>query len=226
MLKFISTILLIITSASFQYSVAETINTTDTFNIYDLKKGVVSISNNVLKRPYGYASMGFASGFIIDKELGIIITNSHVADNTSINEIKVSFYNGKEITAHCLYADPWHDFSFLKVNPEDLPESAEALSFANYDPKIETKITMLGNNQNQNYSVQEGSINSLYDSIGFFPIQTMTISMNVRGGSSGSAVVNSKGEVMGIVFGSGDTFAYAIPVQYLRDAFEKIKLGI
>ena len=202
------------------------VNKSEDIDVYSLKKGVVSIYNNVIKSPY-LRSGGYAgSGFVIDKKLGIIVTNSHVANNSSVNDIKVSFFNGKEIEATCLYADPWHDFSFLKVAPEELPEGSEALSFADYKPKAETKIIMIGNNQNQNYSIQEGSINSLYDNVGFFSNHSMIISMNVRGGASGSAVVDAKGKVLGIVFGGNDTFAYAIPMQYLRDSFEQLKMDI
>jgi S1-C subfamily serine protease len=189
----------------------------------DLKKGVVSINNNIKTSPYGDQGKFGGSGFLIDNELGILLTNNHVAPSQSIQEIRVTFFNGKEVEAKLLYGDPWQDFAFLKISPDNIPSGAQPLSFSQSDPKVEQSVTMIGNNQLQSYSIQHGVINTIYKSSSFFPGQHMSISLNTRGGASGSPVLNDEGQVLGIIYGGDDTSAIAVPVQYLRDAFSCIQ---
>ena len=77
---------------------------------------------------------------------------------------------------------------------------------------------MIGNNQAQALSVQTGTISSIYQSFGFFPNQSIRISLNSRGGSSGSPVCDAAGRAVALQCGGDDTFAHALPIKYIQDA--------
>jgi S1-C subfamily serine protease len=187
------------------------------------KKGVVSITNTVIKSPYNHTGEFFGTGFIIDKSLGIIATNKHVVSSTSINDTIVTFYNGREIKAKLLYSDPQSDFSFLEVLPKSLPSDSIELKLAAAMPKINENVTIIGNNDSQGFSIQNGIITSMFETSNYFPDQTMRISLNTRGGSSGSPILNQKGEVVAINYAIDSTYAYALYIGYLIDAYEKLK---
>ena len=187
-----------------------------------LKKGVVNIRVNVIKSAYGNKGEYFGSGFLINKKLGLVLTNAHIAKSSAIQELFLTFFNGKEINAKLIYQDPWLDLSVLKIDPAELSADTVELSIAKYEPKSEQRVIIIGNNQNNNFSIQEGVINSLYNSAYFFPFQSLTISVNVKGGSSGSPVFDENNQVLGIVFGGNDTFVNAIPAQYINDILKPI----
>ena len=192
-------------------------------NISELKKGVVSVRGNRIKSAYSSKGGFYASGFLVDKKLGLVVTNEHVAPSYAVQEIFLTFFNGKEVKAKRLYTDPRHDISFLKVDPVELPEDCIEIKIADTDPKNEEKILIIGNSQNNNFSIQDGVINSLYSTITVLPTQSLTASVNVGGGSSGSPMFNKDGEALGMVFAGNDTFVYGIPAQYIRDILKSLK---
>ncbi len=187
------------------------------------KKGVVSISNIVIKSPYSHTGEFYATGFIVDKALGIIVTNKHVVSSTNINDITVTFHNGREIKAKLIYSDPQSDFSFLEVLPKSLPDDSIALKFSTDTPKLDETVTIIGNNDSQGFSIQTGIVTNMFETSNYFPDQTIRISLNTRGGSSGSPILNHKGEVLAINYAVDSTYAYALYIGYLDDAYQKLK---
>ncbi|MDJ1305090.1 MAG: S1C family serine protease [Candidatus Midichloria sp.] len=188
-----------------------------------LKKGVVNVKVNVIKSAYNLKGEYFGSGFLVDKKLGLVLTNAHIAKSSELQELLLTFFNGKEVPAKLIYQDPWQDLSVLKIDPAELPHDCVELELADYEPKTEQKILIIGNNQNNNFSVQEGVINSLYNSASFFPGQHLAISVNVKGGASGSPIFDERGQVIGIVFGGSETFVNGLPVQYINDILFTLK---
>ena len=58
-----------------------------------------------------------ATGFVVDAEQGIILTNRHVVSPAPITA-SVVFANYEEVEVIPIYRDPLHDFGFLKFNPK------------------------------------------------------------------------------------------------------------
>jgi S1-C subfamily serine protease len=189
------------------------------------KRGVVSISNSVIKSPYNHTGEFFGTGFIVDKSLGIIATNKHVVSNVNINDTTVIFHNGREIKAKLIYSDPQSDFSFIKVLPKSIPEDGIELKISTAPPKVNEGVTIIGNNEGQGFSIQTGIITSFFEISNYFPDQTLRISLNARGGSSGSPILNKKGEVIAINYAVDNTFSYALSIAYLNDAYQILKNG-
>ena len=186
------------------------------------KRGVVSIYNNVSRSAYKTTGEKIGTGFLVDKKKGIILTNQHIAQQSDINNLSVTFFNGRKLDATFVYSDPLIDFAFIKVSPQEIPTEVLALDFAETQSLPGDQVSMIGSNQALEFSVQTGTIATPYRSVGLFPNQSISISLNAKGGSSGSPVLNSQGAVVGIVFGGNETFCDAIKGDYLKDAVKYI----
>ncbi len=187
------------------------------------KKGVVSIEKNVHKTAYGNVGRGYGTGFLVDKDQGIILTNKHIAAKKDIANYEVTFYNGRKTAAKFLYNDPHIDFAFLKIDPSFISEDIHALKLSKKEPVIGQKVFATGNNQRQEFSIQEGVVVSKYKSIDIFPYQNIVVSLNTKGGSSGSPILDKKGQVLGLIFSGDATYTNAVKISYITDALELVK---
>jgi len=113
------------------------------------KKGVVNIDNRVIYSPYDKGGKSTATGFVVDKKIGILVTNKHVVNNAEVNETYVNFFNGKEVKTSLLYSDPIQDFSFLKVDPEKIPTGVIEFKLQGEFPKLNESVSIIGNNGGQ-----------------------------------------------------------------------------
>ena len=164
---------------------------------------------------------GAGSGVIISND-GYVVTNNHVIDNA--DEITVTLNNKKTYTADLVGTDPATDLAVLKIEEESLP----FIEFGNSDQlRIGEWVLAVGNPFNLTSTVTAGivsakgrDINILNDdpytnmsSIESF-IQTDAA---VNPGNSGGALVNTKGELIGINAaiksntGSFAGYSFAIP---------------
>ncbi|KAL0450065.1 UNVERIFIED_CONTAM: Protease Do-like 7 [Sesamum latifolium] len=79
------------------------------------------------------AGVSYATGFVVDKRRGIILTNRHVVKPGPVIA-EALFVNREEIPVHPLYRDPVHDFGFFRydtssiqfLNYEEIPLAPEA----------------------------------------------------------------------------------------------------
>ena len=60
------------------------------------------------------ASSGYATGFVVDRERGIILTNRHVVKPGPVVAEAV-FLNREEVPVRAVYRDPVHDFGALTM---------------------------------------------------------------------------------------------------------------
>ncbi len=187
------------------------------------KQAVVSITRNVVKSAYNSDSRALATGFLVNKAQGIILTNAHVVNSTMVSNLIVTFSNGQEIDAKFIYNDPLCDFAFLKVDQTKIPLGVEELKIAKKDAELQQSVFIIGNNEGQSFSIQTGTISSKYQTSGYFSCQSYAISLNTKGGSSGSPVLSYKGEVIALNSSGNNTFAYGINMQYIHDALQYIK---
>lgn len=142
-----------------------------------------------------FEQVGTGSGVIISSD-GYIVTNNHVID--SANEIEITLNNKKKYKAEIIGSDKSNDIALLKIDAEiDLPY----VPFADSDNlKIGEWVLAVGNPYNLTSTVTAGIVsakgrdlegNSAIDSF----IQTDAA---VNPGNSGGALVNTRGELVGI----------------------------
>tara|TARA_B110000046_G_scaffold169685_1_gene188981 strand:- start:926 stop:2323 length:1398 start_codon:yes stop_codon:yes gene_type:complete len=161
-----------------------------------------------------FEQVGTGSGVIISSD-GYIVTNNHVIESAS--EIEITLNNKKKYKAELIGTDKENDIALLKINAEiDLPY----VPFANSDTiKVGEWVLAVGNPYNLTSTVTAGIVsakgrdlegNTAIDSF----IQTDAA---VNPGNSGGALVNTKGELVGIntaissKTGSFVGYSFAVP---------------
>jgi tetratricopeptide (TPR) repeat protein len=153
-------------------------------------------------------ALSLGSGFFINAP-GEVITNFHVLAKASRAEIKTSsgnVYPVKEVLAE----DKINDLIRVSV---DMPkQKATPLSPSSSVPQVGEKIAVVGNPLGLEQTVSDGIVSAVRDIPGFGKI--IQITAPISPGSSGSPVVNMKGEVIGIAtlqITEGQNLNFAIP---------------
>lgn len=169
---------------------------------------------------------GAGSGVIISEE-GYIATNNHVIENA--DEIEVTLNNKKTYTAELIGRDPTTDIAVLKINVGNLHH----LKYGNSDKlRIGEWVLAVGNPFNLTSTVTAGIVSAKSRDInilGSDPISNMSsiesfiqTDAAVNPGNSGGALVNTKGELIGINTaiksntGSYAGYSFAIPSNIVR----------
>ena len=171
------------------------------------------------------------SGVIFDAKNGYIVTNAHVVDNAT--EITVTLQDGRDLAATVVGSDVPSDVAVVKVPPESLTQVALGDS-----TKIEVGdfVVAIGNPFGLQHTVTSGIVSGLgrsginQDGYEDF-IQT---DASINPGNSGGALVNLKGELVGINSailsrsGGNIGIGFAIPVNMARsimDQLREVRLG-
>lgn len=164
---------------------------------------------------------GFGSGVIITAD-GTIVTNNHVVDEA--DDIKVILNDKREFAAKLVGTDPQTDIAVLKIEAKDLTY----LRYGNSDDlKLGQWVLAVGNPFNLTSTVTAGIISAKGRNIGINQnlagieafIQTDAA---VNPGNSGGALVNTRGELIGIntaiasQTGSYSGYSFAIPVGIVK----------
>lgn len=191
----------------------------------NIRKGVITIDSRISISAYQDKGNFKGTGFIADKKSGLIVTNAHVISPASIGIYYVNFFNGKQSEAKLLYYDSWQDFAILQIEPKEFPEDAKEIPFSKDAPKRGDDVFIVGNNEAQGFSFHSGYLSNLYDINGGMPQRTYVVNLNVTGGSSGSPLVNLKGEALGINYGGSKTYGLALKGEYITYALDAVKDG-
>ncbi len=154
--------------------------------------------------------IALGSGFFVSRA-GHIITNRHVLEGASRAEIKTAQGKIHSIT-HILAEDKEGDLVLASVDIP--PGSVQPLKLSDSIPQVGQKIIVIGNPLGLEGTVSDGIVSAVRDIPAFGKI--IQISAPISPGSSGSPVVDMKGQVIGIAtFGIGEDqeHNFAIPSQ-------------
>ncbi len=191
-------------------------NISDDFSLEDL------IFGRRQQRPL----IGSGSGVIISPD-GYIITNSHVVKNA--DKIEITTNSNQTFDAELVGSDDQNDIALLKIN------SNEVLSYATFGDSDSTQIgewvLAVGNPFNLNSTVTAGIISAKsrnLDPSGRTTQSYIQTDAAVNPGNSGGALVNTKGELIGIntaiqsQTGSYIGYSFAVPSNIARKVIEDI----
>ncbi len=163
------------------------------------------------------------SGVVISED-GYIVTNNHVIDEAS--EINVTLNNKKQYKAKLIGTDPSSDLALIKIEEKSL----NFLLYGNSDQvKLGQWVLAVGYPLNLETTVTAGIISAKARTLGLnarrsnTPIESfIQTDAAVNQGNSGGALVNTNGELVGIVSaiasptGAYAGYSYAIPVNIVK----------
>lgn len=186
--------------------------------------------------PQGYSRGGMAprevkaggSGVIISQD-GYIVTNHHVVDNAT--ELKVKLYDGRTFQAKVVGTDPTTEVALIKIEGENLP----TLAFGDSDAlRLGEWVLAIGSPFDLQSTITAGIVSAKSRNLGAIPNQYRVESFiqtdaAVNPGNSGGALVNTRGELVGIntliksQTGTYMGYSFAIPSAIVKKVVVDLK---
>lgn len=183
---------------------------------------------------YSQPQQSSGSGVIISTD-GYIVTNNHVVDQA--DQVSVILNNKKTYTAKVIGKDPATDLALLKIDENNLP----TLPYGNSDEvKLGQWVLAVGYPLTLETTVTAGIVSAKYRNIGINQTKSGSNAIEsfiqtdaaVNPGNSGGALVNARGELIGInaaiasPTGSYAGYSFAIPSNIVRKVVaDMVKYG-
>ncbi len=168
------------------------------------------------------------SGVIISPD-GYIVTNNHVVENAT--DVKVTLEDKRSFTAKVIGTDPTTDIALIKVDASDLP----SIPFGNSDDlRLGEWVLAIGSPYGLQSTITAGIISAKARNLGAIPNQFgiesfIQTDAAVNPGNSGGALVNTRGELVGIntliqsPTGSFAGYSFAVPTSIVKKVVMDLK---
>ncbi|WP_407927359.1 Do family serine endopeptidase [Legionella quinlivanii] len=179
-------------------------------------------------KPKKFQSIG--SGVIVDPEHGIIITNDHVIRNANL--ITVTLNDGRRLKAKLIGGDADTDLAVLKIDAKNLKTlpigDSDKVEVGDFVVAIGNPfgLNSFGNSQTATFGIVSAMKRSDLNIEGIENFIQTDAAINP--GNSGGALVNAKGELIGIntailsPYGGNVGIGFAIPVNMAKDVVQQI----
>ncbi len=197
------------------------------FTVGDIPAIVESVQPSVVAiQLTAGAAQGAGSGVIWNDD-GVIVTNNHVVEGA--DELTVVLLSGERLRATLRATDPQTDLAIIEVDRDGL----EAAEFADELPRVGELALAMGNPLGFENSVTSGIVSGLHRSIpsgGSTPalVDLIQTDAAISPGNSGGALVNGRGEIMGINVAyippeeGAVAIGFGIPAPTVRDVVEQL----
>ncbi|GAB4488592.1 MAG: DegQ family serine endoprotease [Thermodesulfovibrionales bacterium] len=176
------------------------------------------------RQPKEHKSSGLGSGVIVSSD-GYIITNHHVIKDA--DEIKVLLSDKKEYTGKVIGSDPKTEISVIKIEAKGLP----TITWGNSDSlQVGEIVLAVGNPYGLNQTVTMGIVSALgRANVGIADYEDfIQTDAPINPGNSGGALVNVKGELVGIntaiysTSGGYQGIGFAIPSNMVKTVMDSL----
>ena len=153
------------------------------------------------------------SGIVLSSD-GLIVTNYHVIENASMIQMVFSDDSVYQESATIVGLDPEKDIALIKINREDLIPASIETTFSKGD-----SVTAVGAPNGSRNTISEGTINDFNEDI-------ISSSAFIDHGSSGGALFNSRGSVIGMTSSYSDDQYFAIPIGEIMKVTKNLSIPI
>ena len=155
------------------------------------------------------------AGVIVDALAGLIVTANHLVANATV--VKALLQDGRALRAAVLVRSERDDVALLRIEAGDLHaltlEKPGALD-------VGEPVLAIGNPQNWGQRVTSGIVSALHRSCpGMANNDLVQSDVLVDQGSSGGALVNRQGRLIGVIVARRGGFAFAAPVEAVERLF-------
>ena len=166
------------------------------------------------------------AGFVVDKSLGLIVTNAHVS-GVGNTYIKIAFKGEKFLKAELIYVDPELDLALVKVDTKKMPQnSSEAKLSCEKSIANGTAVAAYGHPKGLKFSASRGIISNQRFLYGKEVIQTDAA---INTGNSGGPLIDlDTGLIVGInksTIKKSSGIGLAIPSYLLCKILDLYKAG-
>ncbi|MDW7680568.1 MAG: trypsin-like peptidase domain-containing protein, partial [bacterium] len=180
-----------------------------------------------ISAPREFIQKGSGSGIIVSNN-GFMLTNLHVVENAETIDVKLS--DNRSFRARLVGADPLTELAVIKIEETQLP----AAKLGNSDSvRIGDWVLAVGNPLELNSTVTAGIVSAIGREIKIiddnFGVENfIQTDATINPGSSGGALVNLKGEVIGVntaiatQSGFSQGYGFAIPINLARQIMKDL----
>ncbi len=174
--------------------------------IEDVVDGVVSVQTD----------KGSGSGFVIDADEGLIVTNNHVITGARAGQIVTR--DGERHAVSIVGTNEQADLAILKINATGLTE----LRWGNSDTiKVGEKVIAIGNPGGLDFTVTQGIVSATDRNMN--GNEYIQIDVPINPGNSGGPLINAEGRVIGVntlKISGFEGLGFALTSDYVQDTIE------
>lgn len=193
----------------------------DPFGFFGNPQGNGRTQKRQIRTPKQEAS---GSGVLISSD-GYIVTNNHVVNGA--DELTVTLEDNREFNARIIGTDPTTDLALIKIDGKNLP----TLPIGDSDKiRVGEWVVAVGNPFGLNNTVTAGIVSAKARTLGQNGVESfIQTDAAINRGNSGGALVNTKGELIGInamlysETGSYAGYGFAIPTTIMNKVVADLK---